>query len=132
MGPQPMHINMPRARARKLSLTSLIDVIFLLLLFFMLTSTFTRFGEIDIAAPGGQSSGGSKGPDVILSVDAGSLLLNGRAVLPDDLEAALADLQEKGAKSVLLIPRGTSTAQDLVTALERVRRIDGLAVTVAR
>ncbi|MBD8889923.1 biopolymer transporter ExbD [Labrenzia suaedae] len=127
-----MHINMPRARARKLSLTSLIDVIFLLLLFFMLTSTFTRFGEIDIAAPGGQSSGGGKGPDAILALDDNGLLLNGLPIQADGLTGALADLQEKGAKSILLIPRGTSTAQDLVTALEQVRRIEGLTVTVAR
>ena len=40
-------------RRRKLSMTSLIDVIFLLLLFFMLTSTFTRFAELDLAAASG-------------------------------------------------------------------------------
>ena len=34
---------------RRASITSLIDVIFLLLLFFMLASTFSKFSEIDIA-----------------------------------------------------------------------------------
>lgn len=33
-------------------MTSLIDVIFLLLLFFMLTSTFTRFGEVPLLQAG--------------------------------------------------------------------------------
>ena len=33
------------ARRRRLPLTPLIDVIFLLLLFFMLSSTFTRFSD---------------------------------------------------------------------------------------
>ena len=33
-------------------MTSLIDVIFLLLLFFMLTSTFTRFSEVELTAAG--------------------------------------------------------------------------------
>ena len=39
-------------RRRRLSMTSLIDVIFLLLLFFMLTSTFTRFSEVELTAAG--------------------------------------------------------------------------------
>ena len=46
-------------RRRRLSMTSLIDVIFLLLLFFMLSSTFTRFAELELAAGG---TGGSPMP----------------------------------------------------------------------
>jgi biopolymer transport protein ExbD len=34
-------------------MTSLIDVIFLLLLFFMLSSTFSRFGEVELTAAAG-------------------------------------------------------------------------------
>ena len=32
-------------------MTSLIDVIFLLLLFFMLSSTFSRFAEVELVVP---------------------------------------------------------------------------------
>ena len=44
-----------RARQRRrASITSLIDVIFLLLLFFMLASTFSKYSEIELASlPGG-------------------------------------------------------------------------------
>ena len=41
-----------RRRSGRLSMTSLIDVIFLLLLFFMLTSTFSKFSEVELAAEG--------------------------------------------------------------------------------
>ncbi|GHA00305.1 hypothetical protein GCM10008090_06280 [Arenicella chitinivorans] len=40
----------PRRR-RAISLTALIDVVFILLLFFMLTSTFTRWKAIELEAP---------------------------------------------------------------------------------
>ncbi|WP_367714863.1 biopolymer transporter ExbD [Nitratireductor sp. GISD-1A_MAKvit] len=40
-------------RRKPLSLTSLIDVIFLLLLFFMLSSTFTRFASVEISGGAG-------------------------------------------------------------------------------
>jgi biopolymer transport protein ExbD len=38
-----------RPRRRTIALTSLIDVIFILLLFFLLSSTFSRFGELSLA-----------------------------------------------------------------------------------
>ena len=40
----------PRRR-RAISLTALIDVVFILLLFFMLTSTFTHWKAIELEAP---------------------------------------------------------------------------------
>ena len=45
-------------------MTSLIDVIFLLLLFFMLTSTFSKFAEIELAAAtsGAGAATGAKPP----------------------------------------------------------------------
>lgn len=36
---------------RAISLTPLIDVVFILLLFFMLSSTFTQWRQIDVSAP---------------------------------------------------------------------------------
>ncbi|MEX0280950.1 MAG: biopolymer transporter ExbD, partial [Arenibacterium sp.] len=49
---RPMRNVAPRRR-RVVSLTALIDVVFLLLLFFMLTSTFSSFGEIELFPPAG-------------------------------------------------------------------------------
>lgn len=54
-----------RAYVRKrTSITSLIDVIFLLLLFFMLASTFTKFSEIEISS-GSQSTSSVQNEDII-------------------------------------------------------------------
>jgi biopolymer transport protein ExbD len=53
---------------RAISLTPLVDVIFLLLLFFMLSSTFTQFGQVEIGAPA--AAGGSETlPKAILMVE---------------------------------------------------------------
>ena len=100
-----MHIDLPQARSRKLSLTSLIDVIFLLLLFFMLTSTFTRFGEIEIAPPGGNRVSPGKGPDIIVTVSPNGLRVNGQTATEETAAEVLRRLVAKGAKAALLIPR---------------------------
>jgi len=127
-----MRIDLPEARSRKLSLTSLIDVIFLLLLFFMLTSTFTKFGEVEIAPPGsaGQSSG--KGPDIVFSLTGEDLRINGRNASWETAQQTLEELTTKGAKAVLLLPKDNASAQDLVNAMELVRRVEGLSLTVAK
>lgn len=128
-----MRIDLPQPRARKLSMTSLIDVIFLLLLFFMLTSTFTKFAEVEVALPGGSGGGASKGPDVILTVEDKLWRLNGGEVDPEQVVQMLEGLKEKGAKSLLLLPKGEDTdAQDLVSAIETVQRVKGLSLIVAR
>ena len=127
-----MRIDLPQSRARKLSLTSLIDVIFLLLLFFMLTSTFTKFGEVEIAPPGAAGGSPGKGPDIIASVSSGELRINGAVVPLEDAEAALSAYVDKGAKAILVLPKDDATAQDLVTAMETIRRVKGLALSVAK
>lgn len=127
-----MRIDLPRPTRRRVSLTSLIDVIFLLLLFFMLSSTFTRFTSVELAAPG--SGGGSAArPDLFATVDAEGLRLNGEPVGDGDaLAARLDQLVASGAASVLLVPREGATAQGLVSALEQLRAGGRLKVVVAR
>ena len=52
-----MRVDTPRFARRRLGLTPLIDVIFLLLLFFMLSSTFSRFSQVPVE--GGAAGGGT-------------------------------------------------------------------------
>ena len=127
-----MRIEVATRRRRPLSLTSLIDVIFLLLLFFMLSSTFTRFATVEVA--GGRASAAARGerPDVLVRLDGDAWSVNG---VPFDRDAAigeLARLRAAGAESAVILVRGAVTSQTLVTAIESVRRETGLTLSVAR
>ena len=111
-------------------MTSLIDVIFLLLLFFMLTSTFTRFSEVELAAAGAGDAQSPEAP-VFLSLGPDSLQLNGAdaglAALPD----ALAQHRKDDAPlTVLIAMKSAVSAQRLTDALAALRGIKGLRVTV--
>lgn len=80
-----------RARRRRVSinLTSLIDVLFLLLIFFMLTSTFRRAGEMDLelatssTAAAAQSSATSPPLEVSMLRD-GTVRFDGREITDDE------------------------------------------------
>ncbi len=112
-------------RRRPMSMTPLIDVIFLLLLFFMLSSTFSTFGEIELS----QARSGSSAPDtpsdrMFVQLGPDRLTLNGASVT---LDALLAQL-EAGQVLVSLDP--DTTAQRLVDLLVQLRLKDGLSVLV--
>jgi biopolymer transport protein ExbD len=110
---------------RRVSLTPLIDVIFLLLLFFMLSSTFAKFGEIELS----QAVAGTAPPDTpseraFLQLGAERLVLNGAPVTLDDLDTRIE------AGQVLVSLDADTSAQRLVDLLVRLRGREGLNVMV--
>ena len=117
---------------RRLSMTSLIDVIFLLLLFFMLSSTFARFAEIEVSGGVASSTAAGERPDVLLRYDGVEWRVNGLAIADDELEGELARLSDAGAETAVLLVRGEMTLQDLISAVERIGAGTLLRLTVAR
>lgn len=110
---------------RPLSVTPLIDVIFLLLLFFMLSSTFSRFGEIELSqVTGGPTTEVAPTERVFVQLGAQRLTLNGAALTLE----ALAERVQTG--QVLVSLDADATAQRLVDLLVRLRGREGLSVTV--
>ncbi|WP_394689537.1 ExbD/TolR family protein [Hoeflea sp.] len=126
-----MQVDLPIRRQSRLSLTPLIDVIFLLLLFFMLTSTFSRYSEVSLAGGGSGESGAASRPDVILSVTEGELKLNGNPEPLDSVVSRLEELKQAGAERLLIIVSPDAVAQDFVSVMAEVNR-SGMPATVAR
>lgn len=102
----------PRPR-RKPSLTPMIDVVFLLLVFFMLAS---RFGmdqvlPLPLASQGG---GGYSGPPRLVDVRPEAVLLNGVAQDPAALAQAVLALTAAPEDTVILRGQEGATLQRLV------------------
>lgn len=116
-------------RRRRLSLTSLIDVIFLLLLFFMLSSSFARHAEIVLLAGSGNGPAAPQ-PPLFLRLDTEGLSLNGTPVT-EPVAAAIARLSgDDTAPRVILSVTAGVTAQAMVDVLAPLDAIPGAAVTV--
>jgi len=116
-------------RRRRLSLTSLIDVIFLLLLFFMLSSTFSQFSEVELATAGQGQAAVSERRPIFVQLREDGLRVNAQEVPLDGLGEALAALMEGEARA--LVSTGADvTAQRLTDLLLALRGIPGLAVQV--
>lgn len=110
-------------------MTSLIDVIFLLLLFFMLTSTFSKFSEVELSAAGSGATAPSDTPPIFLQLETGTLRLNGDALSMAELPMSSLAQAEEG--TVLLVSLGKEVnAQRLTDLLVVLRGLPLLRVTV--
>lgn len=106
-------------------MTPLIDVVFLLLLFFMLTSTFSTFGEIELnQAANGRSVQDPPSNRVFVQLGEERLTLNGATVTLENL----AETVETGL--VLVSLDEDVTAQRVVDLLVRLRGRTELNVLV--
>ena len=109
LGPQP--------RRRRPSLTPMIDVVFLLLVFFMLAARFGMDTTLSLAtAPTGVSTYNGA-PRLIEVAPNGALFLNGMALPADTLVTRLEQLLPTPADIVVLRPRMGAQSQDLVDVL---------------
>ncbi len=118
-------------RSRPLSMTPLIDIIFLLLLFFMLSSTFAKFSEIELISAGaGQAQPLAQTP-VFVRLKPESLSLNGRVHSLDNLVAALAEMRGNTKEQMVLVSLDDAvSSQRLVDLLAALRLVEQIRVQV--
>lgn len=95
----------------------MIDVVFLLLVFFMLASRFGQESAIAVGAAG-SGSGAYSGPPRLVDVAPEGLRLNGQEMAPDALAEALGGLMESPADLVVIRARDGADLQRLIAVME--------------
>ncbi|PVB63599.1 biopolymer transporter ExbD [Labrenzia sp. 011] len=125
-------IRTPLAKRRRIPLTPLIDVIFILVMFFLLSSTFGIWRPLEISL-GGETAGESpppaveSAPSVLILArtqhTTGTLRLNvnGLDVELEELAAELDRLAGLGAESAVLMPAGGTGFQEVVRILDEAK-----------
>lgn len=110
-----MQFGQPRPRRRP-SLTPMIDVVFLLLVFFMLAARFGHDTQI-LLRPSGMGAEWS-GPPRLVQIGADSLTLNGIATTLDTLPAALDPLMATPDDPIVLRAGADVPLQRVVTVMD--------------
>ena len=113
------------ARRSSISLTPLIDVVFILLLFFMLTSTFNRYHSLELSSTTvGESAERVKGqPPVLVTVLGGAWisLQHVEYTLPSaEFDQQVEELRSD-APIVLVTAGPLATIQELITGIEELQ-----------
>ena len=118
---------------RQISVTSLIDVIFLLLLFFMLSSTFSKFADVELSASGGQATSAQGSIPAFLKLSADRILLNGIAYDKEALLAEITRLKDTArVNAVIMSVDATANSQQLVDMLLVLRKLPDINVQIVR
>jgi biopolymer transport protein ExbD len=113
----------PPRHARRPSLTPMIDVVFLLLVFFMLAARFGHDLSLPMATGGGEAA--YDGPPRLVAIGPDTLALNGQTVTPEALPDALAPLMSDPSDIVVLRPETGVPLQRLI-AVSDILRAAGL------
>jgi len=110
-----------------LNLTPLIDVLFLLLIFFMITGTFKRVGELELQLPDSSSSAPqSQGTEShqleLIATEDGRLFLDGTGISLRSLKRRLEEILRDDPAGRVLIKAETGVPHgDVVRLLDIVR-----------
>ena len=120
-----------RMRAR-VSLTSLIDVVFILLVFFMLVSNFLDWRSLDLAvsAPGATASGEDSSLRIVLHT-ADDWRIARQAIAPGALSARITGhLAAHPDAGIRIEPRSGVPLQAVIDALDQARRAGATDVSL--
>mgnify|MGYP000076310971 CR=1 FL=1 len=119
-----MKFRRQRAKEVNVDLTPLIDVVFLLLIFFMVSTTFTKETHLEINLPQAEGQAQTDPPEVIdiLIAQDGTFSVNGTPLVntqPDTLKRALRELSGGDNERPLTITADAKTPhQSVVTAMD--------------
>lgn len=122
----------PVRRRPIISLTPLIDVVFILLIFFMLASSFLEWRAIDLDPPVQAAAATSSDGAVVVEIDKEGLALDGRPVTFETLaERVTAARADKPESPVLIQPSEGIPLQQAVDVLDTLQAagIEGITLT---
>lgn len=133
-----MNLRPRRLEDPEINLVSLIDVVLMMVIFFMLSSSLTPEGRIHIQLPQASSvpAAQQKAESLVVTITRqGSYLVNGRELInasPDTLRAALLKAAGSGRSAhVTIRADARSTHQSVVTAMDVLGRLGFVEITIA-
>ncbi len=101
----------------ELNLTPLIDMIFILLIFFMVTASFVRESGIDVERPVAQTSK-SLAPSVVLSVDHDNVIwLEGNTIDIRSVRAWMTNFANEAPEGVVVIAADVMSRSGVVVSV---------------
>ena len=120
-----IEINKPMRDRFQVDLAPLIDVVFLLLIFFMLTFAVAWQG-IDLSLPQGESEVVQDEPDLTIRIEAGDIIyLNDQMVALDEFANKLEDELDKRQNKLIVLESHERTRFDLFTRVLDLARKSG-------
>ena len=129
-----MQFGQQRPTGRLISLTPLVDVVFILLVFFMLASSFLDWRSVELNVSSGVGAATSAQRAILISLGSdGSIAVASKPVATQALRSVMtAKLAEKPEQRVVIRSDPGVTLQRAIDTLDLVRTIGATDVSLAR
>lgn len=110
-----------------INITSLIDVLFLLLIFFMVSSTFVEQPGMKLELPESKSAASEKIKDLVLEIKTdNSLVLNNEPISMENLEKKFKELMPALEEKSLVLKADKSVSHGTVVEVMDLAKLSGL------
>ncbi|MAN67500.1 biopolymer transporter ExbD [uncultured Hyphomonas sp.] len=112
------------------NLTPMLDVVFILLIFFIVTAQFIKEPGVDIVRPEVDNKAVAKPLAILVAINADSqIYIDKKEVAPEEVSFTLKQMREDNPRGKIVIQADVaSEAEVLVDLMETINKIDGATV----
>lgn len=115
-------------------MTPMLDIVFILLIFFIVTTSFVKELGLEVTKPKANKSPSNASPTIVVSIsDSGIVNFNGKIVdierLPARIESFLA---ENITSTAIIIPSTDTRHADVVSVIDQVKTFDQLTIAFGK
>ena len=131
-----MKFRQNRPEQLEINITPMIDVVFLLLIFFMVTTTFNRETQLQIVLPEASGEEATVTEPLTVSIDAkGQYFVNEHQVINTDIETLKKAIRQAAGDNsdpqVVVSADGKTSHQSVITTLDALSQVGFVHVTFA-
>ncbi|MCX2523650.1 ExbD/TolR family protein [Larsenimonas rhizosphaerae] len=116
-------------------LTPMLDVVFIMLIFFIVTTSFVKESGVDIERPEASGATAQPSAQVMVAITSeGALWLDGETINPDQVGSAVAQAVKRSGGGVVVQADRRSRTGLLVETMDAIRQagVDDIAVAATR
>jgi biopolymer transport protein ExbD len=112
----------------------MLDIVFILLIFFIVTTSFVKEEGIMVNRPKMNKSQNPSAPAMLIKIsDSGIVTFNGKAVDMERIPARIENfIATNDSNSVIVIPSYDTRHEDVVGVLDKVKELDGLTISIGK
>ena len=123
----------PDADESGIDLTPLLDVVFIMLIFFIVTATFTQQSGIEINRPMAATSNQLEGESIIIAIDKNNQIwLDDRNIDARTVKSHIAKIRTRNPKAALIIEADRESQTDqVIRVMDGARRAGVTEISIA-
>jgi biopolymer transport protein ExbD len=128
--------HLPASDDTELDMTPMLDIVFIMLIFFIVTSSFVKESGITVNSPRAQTASAQDSANIFIAITAnGEIWIDRRPVDPRSVRAIVARLHADNPEGAVVIQADADAAtRTLVDVMDQVRLagVEGIAIAADR